>query len=258
MGSFRKFALIGAVGLIVPAASALAADMPQIYYETQAPTPYEVGSNWYLRGDLGYKWYTAPDASFNQPGYGSMKDESLSSTGIVGGGFGYQFNHSFRTDLTVDYEWPGSFKGKLRCPDPCTGKPGKEYSTEYADITAWSGLLNFYWDFDLSGEGIAPVIPYIGAGIGGASLTTSKVHFVNPNGTTGTYGGATELNFAWALMAGVSIPMGKNWLIDLNYRYVNLGDAQSGKTKPQFGDKRINYDNIAASEVRVGFRYLLN
>jgi len=59
-------------------------------------------------------------------------------------------------------------------------------------------------------------------------------------------------------MAGVSVPMGKNWLMDLNYRYVNLGDAQSGKTLPQFGNKRIRYDNIAASEVRLGFRYLLN
>ncbi len=162
-----------------------------------------------------------------------MKDESLANTGLVGGGFGYRFNNSFRSDFTVDYEWESQFKGKLNCPDPCTGKPGKEYSKEYADIAAWSGLVNAYWDFDLGGEGLAGFIPYVGAGVGVSSLTTSNVKYTNPNGTTGTWKGATTTNLAWALMAGVSVPVSNNWLIDLNYRYIDLGNAQSGKTLPR-------------------------
>lgn len=256
MGCLGKFALAGVVALIVPAGSVLAADMPGYYYET--PTPYEVGSNWYLRGDLGYKWYSAPNASFDIPGYGKMKDVSLANTGVVGAGFGYKFNNSFRADVTVDYEWDAAFKGKLKCPDPCTGQPGTEYSKEYADISAWTGLANFYWDFDLSGEGLAGFTPYVGAGLGISNLTTTNVDYTNPNGSTGSWKGATTVNFAWALMAGVSVPVNDNWLFDINYRYLDLGNARSGKTLPQFNNKRIKYDDITASEVRAGFRYMLN
>ncbi len=255
MLSIRGSALLGAMALLLPSAAAMAADLGAIYYEEPVATPYEIGSNWYLRGDIGYKWYGTPDASYNVNGYGDMIDESLAPTGLAGIGFGYRFNDSFRSDVTIDYEWESEFKGKLSCPNPCTGKPGKEYSKEYANIEAWSGLVNAYWDFGLGGEGIAGVIPYVGAGIGVSSLTTSKVSYTNPNGTTGTWKGATTTNLAWAVMAGVSVPITNNWLVDLNYRYMDLGDAQSGKTIPALGNKRIKYDDITASEVRVGFRY---
>ncbi len=256
MGRLGKIALFGAIALAAPAGPLVAADMSQLYYET--PTPYEVGSNWYLRGDLGYKWYAAPNASYPVPGYGDMKDESLSNTGAVGLGFGYRFNKYFRSDFTLDYEWPSHFKGMLHCPEPCTGQPGPEYSKQYADISAWSGLLNVYFDLDLSGQGLSGFIPYLGGGVGVSTLTTTKVHYANPNGTTGTWKGEKTTNLAWALTAGVAIPMSKNWLVDLNYRYVNLGNAQSGKTQASLGDKHIKYDDITASEARVGFRYLLN
>ncbi|KAB2874861.1 MAG: porin family protein [Bauldia sp.] len=251
MGSLRKLALLGAFAVAVPNAVALAADMP--VYEAPPPAvPYEVGSAWYLRGDLGYKWYATPDARFDLAGYGNMIDESLGNTGVVGFGFGYQFSDYFRTDLTVDYEWPGSFHGRLRCPGTCG------YSDEYADISAWSSLVNFYLDFPLNGEGVGGITPYIGAGIGASYLVTSDVNYINPDSSTGTWDGAGKWNFAWAAMVGASYAVSRNWLIDLNYRYIDLGKAVSGKTLPQFGNRRIEYDDITAQEIRLGFRYLLN
>ena len=258
MGCLRVTALMGAMAVIAWSGTGLAADLSDSYFAAPVATPYEVGSNWYLRGDIGYKWYTDPSASFGVKGYGNMKDESLAPTGLAGGGFGYRFNDSFRSDVTIDYEWDSQFKGKLICPNPCTGKKGNEYSKEYADIDAWSGLVNAYWDFNFGGEGLGGIIPYVGAGIGVSNLATSHVKYVNPNGTTGKWKGSSTTNLAWAVMAGVSIPIDTNWLIDLNYRYVDLGNAQSGKTLPQYGNKRIKYDDITASEVRIGFRYMLN
>lgn len=256
MGVFRKSALAGAFAA-VSAMPAFAADLAESYVEV-APVPYELSSNWYLRGDIGYKWYSAPSARFDLPGYGNMIGESLESTGLAGVGFGYQWNPSFRMDVTVDYEWPSEFHGRLRCPNPCTGDPDPEYSDEYANISAWTGLVNFYWDIPMSGEGVGAFTPYIGAGIGASHLKTTDVHFRNPNGTTGSWNGASTWNLAWSVTAGTSYAITNNWLVDINYRYLNLGDAVSGKTLSSFNNKRIEYNNIDAHELRVGLRYLIN
>jgi opacity protein-like surface antigen len=257
MGSYRTSALLGAFALILPTGAALSADMAE--YLAAAPVPYEVSSNWYLRGDLGYKWYNAPDASFNFTGFGPMIDESLGDTGVVGFGFGHKWNEFFRTDVTLDYEWPGEFEGRLICPSPCTGDPDPEYSIERADITAYTGLINFYFDLPLGGEGaFGGFTPYIGAGLGTSYLVTDNVNFTNPNGTEGKWPGEGTWNFAWAAMVGGSWALNKNWLIDLNWRYVDLGNAKSGSTGPAFGNQKIHYNNISANEIRLGFRYLLN
>ena len=245
MGRLGRLALFGALLVGVPQGSVFAADMPAAY---APPVPYELASAWYLRGDLGYKWYTAPDAHFDVAGYGHMKDTSMAATGLAGFGFGYQFNPHFRSDLTLDYEWPSEFHGKLKCPGACSGK----YSNEYASIDAWTTLFNVYYDIGTWNR----FTPYLGAGIGTSYLTSTDVHYRNPGGATGKWSGASEWNFAWQVTAGASYALNNNWVIDTNYRFVGLGNAVSGKTS--IGGKPIHYDNIMASELRVGLRFLIN
>ena len=216
---------------------------------TTLPVPVEYGSNWYLRGDLGWNFYTEPNARI--PGLGNMTNESLSSSGLAGLGFGYQFTNNFRMDWTLDYEWPGNFKGRLTCPSPCGGA-GKIVSNQFAKISAWSTLVNAYVDLGTYGG----FTPYFGGGIGAAQLTTSDVHFRNSNGMNGNWNGASEWNLAWALTAGISYAMSKNWLVDVNYRFLSLGDAKSGKISAD--NKRVQYNDIFANELRVGLRYMIN
>lgn len=253
MRSGGRIAAVAGLALMSPIAPAIAADVGAQYYE-MAGTPYEFASGWYLRGDIGYTIYSTPSASFDAPGYGNMKDESLTNTGVAGFGFGYQLNDYLRSDVTFDYRWPADFHGKLRCPAPCTGDPDPEYSDEYASIGAWTTLFNVYYDIGTWSN----FTPYVGAGIGTAYLTTTDVHYRNPNGTTGKWNGASEWNFAWALTLGTSYAINNNWLIDASYRYVGMGDAVSGKTLSSFKNKPIHYDNIDAQELRVGLRYLIN
>src|SRR5258706_8007604 len=94
MGRIDRFVAFGVFALLLPSAAAFAGDMPETPY-VPAPTPYEFGSGWYLRGDIGYKIYNAPDAHFDVPFYGNMIDESLSNTGVAGLGFGYKWNDWF-------------------------------------------------------------------------------------------------------------------------------------------------------------------
>lgn len=250
MGSLKRTAIIAAAFLMGAPAIVQAADVTTPYYPPA--TPIEIGSNWYLRGDIGYKFYTTPDVHFDEPGYGDFIDEEITSTGVVGIGFGYEFNDFFRMDLTLDYEWPGHFEGRLICPPACTAAPDPEYSIERADISAWTGLINAYFDFGSWGS----LTPYVGAGIGASYLSTSNVNFINPDGSTGTWGGAGKWNLAWALMAGVTYDLSYNLALDVNYRYVNLGDAESAPTTILTGQP-IRYDDIAAHEIRMGLRWMI-
>src|SRR5690606_35197789 len=91
---------------------------PPIYVD-EAPeyTPVEVGSGWYLRGDVGYAFkrgykrqaLSSRDAVFDSELMGlgwigpldaySLNEKQNSFTGSVG--FGYHFNDWFRADVTI-------------------------------------------------------------------------------------------------------------------------------------------------------------
>lgn len=222
-----------------------AADMPEyVPIETPEPLPLPVG-NWYLRGDIGYKIYEDPSGYYDLAGYGSMDGENLDDTGVIGVGAGYRFNEWFRVDATIDYEWEAEMYGRLPCPAPCTAG-----SREAANLDAWTGLVNAYVDLgNYSG-----LSPYVGAGLGVSLLRTSDVTSSSP----GTYYGEDTWNFAWALMAGVGYDVTEQLTLDLNYRYMNLGDARSNTDPAAPGPGVIEWNDIAAHEIRVGMRYNFN
>jgi opacity protein-like surface antigen len=243
-------ALIGAIVLTAPAA-AFAADLLR-----PLPPPPPSGG-WYVRGDFGYKFYVAPTtifdapafgAGFPVPGAGELFNESAGPAWTVGAGVGYDPAGPHRFDFTIDYETPSHFYGRLNCT-LC----GPGYSEERADVSAWTGLANFYVDL-LSHPGVLK--PYVGAGIGVSYLTTQNVTSNNPPGAT--YAGASHWNFAWALMAGVSKDIGPQYKLDINYRYVNLGEARSGVIDDGSGNTGFfQYQHIQAHEIRIGLRKML-
>ncbi len=54
-------------------------------------------------------------------------------------------------------------------------------------------------------------------------------------------------------MAGVEYPISDRLSLDLGYRYLNLGDAQTASvTDAQGVSSRMKYEDITAHEVRVG------
>lgn len=254
MGKFRilAFAAAALFGLL-PSLAAHAADYPEPPVISYPPPPVEIGSGWYLRGDIGFKMYGTPSANFNLTGYGDMANETISNTGVVGVGFGYTYNSHFRTDVTFDYEWPGEFHGELPCPGGCAS-PG--FSNEFADISIWTGLVNGYFDLFTAGG----FTPYIGAGAGFSVVTTSNNVGYSPATPTtpDPYEGASKANFAWALMAGFGYQMSPNWILDVNYRYAHLGSGVSGDVTVAAGTAPVTYDNLTAQEIRFGIRYLIN
>jgi opacity protein-like surface antigen len=124
---------------IALAASASAADLlgsspPLTMPASQSPTLFEVGPNWYVRGDLGVSFDDAPTLSLPglsapPPGfYGSTlpayAGQNIHSTDFTGGvGAGYRFNNYLRLDATWDYRGApgGSSQTTVVCPYGLTG-----------------------------------------------------------------------------------------------------------------------------------------
>lgn len=256
MAKLSTYALAGAIAFALAPVAGYAADLPEPPL-LEPSAPVEFGSAWYLRGDVGYKKYQNPDVSFK--GY-KYKGEDLNDTAVIGGGVGYKFNSWLRADVTVDYEFKSKFHGDLVCyfnNGPCPGNQTHKagYSQEEAKIDAITPLVNVYADLG-TWNGITP---YVGAGIGASYLKVTDYKYKNPNGSRGDQPGNGVWDFSWALMAGLGYHVTDNLIIDTGYRYLNLGDAKSGKaTGFGKGAKRIKFDDLEAHEVRVGFRYLID
>jgi opacity protein-like surface antigen len=212
--------------------------------------PVELGTGWYLRGDIGYTDYTPPrDRFFGTPSLPALVGERLEHTFSVGGGIGYQVNEWFRADATVDYRNRAEFTG-IR---PLSAS-GLAYVRDDGELDSVSFMLNGYVDLG-TWSGITP---YLGAGIGLASNRLNDVRRYTYVGgaidSLATVETKTTNNLAWALMGGVSAKVGSGFAVDLGYRYIHLGDVRT-RWDSAAG---IKTDALQAHEVRLGARYMID
>jgi len=98
----------------------------------------ELGSGWYLRGDVG--WVDFSDPGRMPLGAGLPFDRvGLRETWSVGGGVGYQINSWFRADVTADWRNDAKFFGVNSGSNYVNG-----YSIDNGKIESSTLLLNGY------------------------------------------------------------------------------------------------------------------
>jgi opacity protein-like surface antigen len=187
---------LACAGLTVAAGAAYGADLfgtspPLTYPASQAPTAFEVGSNWYVRGELGISFDDAPTISLSSvstppPGYygaplPAFAGADMHSTDFTGGvGFGYRFNNYLRLDTTWDYRTGpgGTRQATVVCPYALSGLTsqganpvllGYLYNTSntcdgVANIKQYNNtfLANGYVDLGTYSR----FTPYVGGGLG--------------------------------------------------------------------------------------------
>jgi opacity protein-like surface antigen len=210
----------------------------------------------YLRADTGYSWPANDDASADQYFvHGPVTQTTLDGTWFVEAGLGCSWlrqtavgsikdeavvvtSSGLRGEVAVGYRGRRHFHGLP--PNPAL--PEDPVFTGVSTVTLMS---NLYYDF----ANIRNITPYVGAGIGAAFHDVDQVTFRDANVTILPAHRQTE--FAWQLMAGVSADVGSGILLDLGYRYVDLGSVNS--SVPSIGHS-LNLDDLAAHEVRVGLR----
>lgn len=250
MAYLRNLALAGAAALALAPTLAKAADMPL----PPPPMPFveEVGG-WYLRGDIGMSNQRVK--RLDSPAFDatvSVLDKGFDSAPTFGVGIGYQYNNWLRFDVTTEWRGNASFRGL----DTYTSNGGgtNDYTGSKSE---WLSLINAYLDLGTWNS----MTPYIGAGIGVTQNTISNFKDVNVIQTAVGYSKShSQWEMAWALYAGVAYRVTPNFIVDLGYRYVNLGDASTGDliaydgTNPAYNP--IRFKDISSHDFRLGVRWL--
>jgi opacity protein-like surface antigen len=247
MFKLRTIAL-AACATAVTAISAESADIPE-------PIPAAVMKGWYLRGDIGYaNQYVDGLDNALYASYDSVTTvyKDFDGAPFLGAGFGYRWSRWFRTDVTGEYRSRSDFTGldigvvgPDTIPDNYTGQKSE-----------WLAMLNAYLDLG-TWHGITP---FVGGGVGAANITIHDFTDVGVTVDSVAFGEDVDTwNFAWALYAGLGMEVTDAFTVELAYRYLNMGDAQSGNLIGYDGTDTIDnpmiFNDITSHDLKLGVRY---
>ncbi len=222
------------------------------------PAPVEEFSSWYLRGDIGMssqqvKSLSNPTASL--PLLSSSYGFDAAPT--FGIGIGYYFNDWLRFDVTGEYRGRSNFHGSEIYSNP-GGNSTDEYSGSKSE---WLFLANAYADLGTWQN----VTPFVGAGIGFSRNTIHNFQDVchgcggNPaNNGVSFADDASKWSFAWALYAGLAYKVSKNFTIELAYRYLDMGEGQTGSIVSYDGTQTLpgsTFDHLTSHDIKLGLRF---
>jgi opacity protein-like surface antigen len=218
------------------AGTAQAADVPgpppYVPVTPVAPVSW-LSSGWYLRGDLAYHFGTMGNAE-SAPPFANPSDNRIGNAVAAGIGAGIKTSWA-RTDFTLDYISAMKYTGSVAAPDDTSAK-----------IQATTLLFNGYFDLGTWYR----LTPYVGGGIGTAYARVTDYQSTGAPPFTGNVN-HNQWTLAWAGMAGVGWQVAPNLLLDIGYRYINIGDVKTGSDA--FG--AMTFRNVAGHEVRVGLRW---
>ena len=243
--------LIAGMAIAAVVTPAGAADMPSPMLYKAAPV--QEFSGWYLRGDIGMtnqKVKSLDNVLFDPTV--QVVHKEFDSGMLFGAGLGYQFNDWFRVDATGEYRGKTNFRGL-----DITGG-GTGVNDYYGTKSEWLFLANAYVDLGTWWC----ITPFIGAGIGYSQNTISNFRDVNvPNLGVAYANSHSQWEMAWALHAGLAYKINKNFTAELSYRYVNLGDFQSGDIIAYDGTNSVNnpmlFNGVTSQDVRLSLRWAL-
>jgi opacity protein-like surface antigen len=225
------FIRIATAAAALVATTAFAADMPQPFPQPQPQMTYQPmfvmqqpTSAWYLRGDIGVGILSEANFVYEPNPINPVVDivsqhASLGDTVFFDAGIGYEFNSWLRFDVTAEYRTKSTFNAFIMydCGGGCV--QGDQYNGFLkSDIFLANAYIDLgTWDC---------ITPFLGFGIGGAYNTFSDLTDTGI-GTTGSGVGtdASQLNFAWALHAGLSYAVTQNFSVELAYRYLSYGSV---------------------------------
>lgn len=236
---------------LLPLAPAIAADYDPPIYADQAPdyVPVEVGSGWYLRGDVSYlaqKSFKNDDFAFTPASFDEKEDPIFASIG-----FGYHFNDYLRADLNLGY-LPGN---KIGIGYDDSGST-IAYTQASADLKnyAYSLMLNGYVDLGT----YVGITPYLGGGVGIVQSTRklSASYFTNNGDPTDDFvetDDKTKYSLAYTLNAGLAYQVSKNVSVDLGYQYFSAPDAEY-VTAASLTSFPV-HKGISNHQIKLGLRY---
>ena len=237
-----RVALALAATALLPLTPALAADYEPPIYVDQAPeyTPVEIGSGWYLRGDVAYlPKDTYRHVDFGGPGIDYSERERPVFASL---GFGYHFNDYLRGDFNLGW-LPGN---KI---DVAFDTP-PESGSAHVKNSAFTAMVNGYVDLGT----YVGITPYLGAGIGVMQARRRlAMDYTDATGTLSAYDRHTQYAFAYSLNAGAAYQVSKNVMLDVGYQYLSAPNAKYFSLDGT--NQSVLRKGIDSHQIKVGLRY---
>lgn len=276
-------AIAFAAALATPASAAdLGGSLKDTYVE---PLPRVAAAGpCYLRGDVGYAVASNPDVRWNvfnevfegdwnnngtidayndEVSYvfagNQVQQVSMDNTWLVEVGVGCgSGSQGLRGDVTFGFRGeqdvtgvPPIYNGTLD-GDPVGTTPPTVDDPLHTSVRSHTLMFNGYYDF---GQ-FRGFVPYVGAGVGVAYHMVDDVYFTGNPFLVNRIEGDEKLSFAWSLMAGVAYQISDRAILDLGYRYIDMGSAYSGRVdNAGYVNPRVDLEDIAAHEFKLGVRY---
>ena len=156
---------------------------------------------------------------------------------VGAGGHKYKW---FRSDVTVDFAKRAQLYGD-------TATNSRFYSVK---IDALTVLANAYLDLGNWGG----FTPYVGAGVG---MTNLRAHEYTTNVVSGGRQRRPEMESVLGAHGRRQLSLLPSLLLDLSYRYLNLGEVATGLLPPGY-TSRVTFRDMTAQEIRLGFRWMLD
>jgi len=169
---------------------------------------------------------------------GEASDTTPPFTGALGVAFAPEEIGFAGVGLRLELAGAGNYATRFHT----NSVPGYFYETE---VDAWTGMVNLWVD--------VPVTQTVGLYVGGGAGMAS-VHLETDD--TVVQGVETDINFAWTAGAGVSWRVATWAVLDLGYRYVDLGDAATELVDPgpSAPPSYLTLDDLHAHQVLASFR----
>ncbi len=176
----------------------------------------------------------------------------LGSSFVIGAGVGYRFPAGFRADVTYSNRSGYDLQG--------TSPSGVNFDPK---TTANTVMVNGYFSVPYTIADKAT--PYIGGGIGRSKNKVNNINWTDPPGPdaeSGQVPGGSKSSTAWQLTLGAEVRVAPNWILDIGYRYSDLGKLQTN-AGPATAGESFNEDNfttpltgkLRTNEVLLNFRY---
>jgi opacity protein-like surface antigen len=254
--------LFRAAAAVMISSSAYAADMPQqlppppppqMTYQPMQLIMEQPASAWYLRGFIGVGVTSQVNFVFEpNPLNGTVdvltQHASMGDTVFFGVGAGYEFNSWLRFDVTAEYRNKTPFNAFLTYS--FNGVFGDQYN---AFVKSDIFLANAYIDLGTW----ECITPFVGFGIGGAYNTWADLTDIGiATSGNGVGTNASQLNFAWALHAGLAYNVTQNFSFELAYRYLSYGSVSdqiicAGGCNPD----TYKLQNLTSQDFMLGVRW---
>ena len=150
---------------------------------------------------------------------------SVGDVGTVAGvelGLGYAVAPAVRLEALLTYQPRFTFDGQANFLEP-----DRQQSVS-VDLSSLSGILAVY--ADLPGLGVRPLgpfSPFVGGGLGAASVASGETRMTFPKTRT-LVPGTRRTGLTWRLTAGLGMSWGERATLDLAWRYTDAGVIETG------------------------------